>query len=128
MPIVSVSIHENLLRELDQIQTELGFSGRSEVFRAGARMLIQDTRSKQSLEGIHGGVLIVLHSADMEQAISQAKHDFEDIIDTQVHNHSVEGKCLDIFILHGDAPRLVDFERRVSAFDEVDYIRLITPY
>jgi CopG family nickel-responsive transcriptional regulator len=64
----------------------------------------------------------------MEQAISQAKHDFEDIIDTQVHNHSVEGKCLDIFILHGDAPRLVDFERRVSAFDEVDYIRLITPY
>lgn len=128
MPVVSVSIHDNLLREMDQIQKLLGFSGRSEVFRAGARMLIQDTKSKQSIEGLHGGVLIILHDASMESALSQTKHEFEDIIDTQVHNHSVEGKCLDIFILHGDAARLVDMEKRVSVSEEVDYIKLITPY
>lgn len=128
MPVVSVSIHDNLLRDLDKVQHELGFSGRSEVFRAGARMLIQDAKAKQELEGIHGGVLIVLHDASMEQAISQVKNDYEDIIDTQVHNHSVEGKCLDIFILHGEAPRLVDMEKRVAASGDVDYIRLITPY
>ncbi|MCK4733836.1 MAG: hypothetical protein KAT65_15385, partial [Methanophagales archaeon] len=30
------------------------------------------------------------------------KHEFEDIISTQIHNHLREDKCLEVFILEGD--------------------------
>jgi CopG family nickel-responsive transcriptional regulator len=110
------------------VQRVLGFSGRSEVFRAGARLLIQDAKAAQELEGEQGGVLIVLHGKGSESDITVAKHEYEDIVDTQLHNHSLEGKCLDIFILKGNAMRLRDMARHVTACGEVDYVKLITPY
>jgi CopG family nickel-responsive transcriptional regulator len=42
--IISMSLTSELLDEIDTLQGELGFSGRSEVIRAGIRMLLADSR------------------------------------------------------------------------------------
>ena len=40
MTIVSVSLNEDILHEMDKLQKALGFSGRSEIIRAGIRNLL----------------------------------------------------------------------------------------
>ncbi|MGH9991312.1 MAG: CopG family ribbon-helix-helix protein, partial [Nitrososphaera sp.] len=40
MTIVSVSLNDDILSEIDKLQKALGFSGRSEIVRAGIRNLL----------------------------------------------------------------------------------------
>jgi len=49
--IISISLNEEILKGIDKIQKELGFSGRSDVIRAGVRMLIADSKEKEKLSG-----------------------------------------------------------------------------
>ena len=51
MVIVSVSLSEKLLEEIDSIKNEMGFSGRSDVIRSSTRMLIADNREKSIMTG-----------------------------------------------------------------------------
>ena len=44
MTIVSISLNDKILEEVDRARNELGFSGRSETIRAGIRMFISETK------------------------------------------------------------------------------------
>ncbi len=125
MTIISISLNDKLLTEIDQLQKELGFSGRSEVIRAGARMLLADNREKEKLEGQLNSVLLLIHTQKVEDTVTAIKHEFEDIISTQIHNHLREDKCIEVFILEGDAARIKDLVRLFQTTRKMDYVKLI---
>ncbi len=125
MPIISISLNEKMLEEIDKIQKELGFSGRSEVIRAGARMLISDKREKEKLTGRINSILLLIHSQDVENVVTETKHEFEDITNTQVHSHLKGNKCLEIFVLDGDAERIKEFVELFQVSGKMDYVKLI---
>ncbi|KAF5428206.1 CopG family transcriptional regulator, nickel-responsive regulator [Candidatus Methanophagaceae archaeon] len=125
MAIVSISLNEGILDEIDKLQNELGFSGRSEVVRAGVRMLLADSRDKAVLEGKLNSVLLLIHTQKVEDTVTEIKHEFEDIISTQIHNHLREDKCLEVFILEGDAARIKQLVRHFQTSRKMDYVKLI---
>lgn len=125
MPIVSISLNEKMLEEIDRLQKELGFSGRSEVIRAGARMLLADKKEKEKLVGTINSILLLIHDQDAEHIVTKIKHDFEDITNTQIHSHLREGKCMEIFILVGDADRINEFVKLFQVSGKMDYVKLI---
>jgi len=125
MAIVSISLNEGILDEIDKLQNELGFSGRSEVVRAGVRMLLADSRDKAVLEGKLNSVLLLIHAQKVEDTVTEIKHEFEDIISTQIHNHLREDKCLEVFILEGDAARIKQLVRLFQTSRKMDYVKLI---
>ena len=61
MTIISISLSEKLLQEIDALKEDLGFSGRSEVIRTSTRMLIADNQEKQAIKGSINSVLILIH-------------------------------------------------------------------
>nr|CBH38270.1 putative nickel responsive regulator 1 [uncultured archaeon] len=125
MAIISISLTDEILNEIDRLQKELGFSGRSEVMRAGARMLLADNREKEKLEGMLNSVLLLIHAQKVEDTVTAIKHEFEDIISTQIHNHLREDKCIEVFILEGDAARIKDLVRLFQTTRKMDYVKLI---
>jgi len=125
MPIISVSLTDDILKELNKLQKELGFSGRSEVMRAGARMLLADNKEKEALEGWLNSVLLLIHAQKVEDTVTEVKHEFEDIISTQIHNHLREDKCLEVFILEGDAARIKQLVKLFRTSGRMDYVKLI---
>ena len=125
MTIISISMDEGLLEELDRLQEELGFSGRSEVIRTGARMLIADCKEKERLEGRLNAVLLLIHAQHVEDAVTAIKHEFEDIIHTQIHNHLRENKCLEVFILEGDAARVKELITKFRTTGKMAYVKLV---
>ncbi len=125
MVIISISLTDEILEEIDRLQKELGFSGRSEVVRAGARMLLADSKEKGKLEGRLNSVLLLIHSQKVEDTVTEVKHEFEDIISTQIHNHLREDKCLEVFILEGDAERIKQLVRHFQTSRKMDYVKLI---
>ena len=51
MTIVSVSPNNDILTKIDKLQKALGFSGRSEIVRAGIRNLLAEEKDRQDLYG-----------------------------------------------------------------------------
>ena len=125
MTIISISLTDEILNEIDKLQQELGFSGRSEVMRAGARMLLADNKEKENLEGRLNSVLLLIHTQKVEGTVTEIKHKYEDIISTQIHNHLREDKCLEVFILEGDAARIKQLVRLFRTSGKMDYVKLI---
>lgn len=126
MTIISISLSEKLLQEIDQLKEELGFSGRSEVIRTSTRMLIADNHEKKSLKGNINSILILIHDQKAEDKVNEIKHDFEDIINTQIHSHIKDNKCMEIFIMEGDAQRTNMLWKLFQTSRKMDYLKLVS--
>lgn len=125
MPVVSLSLNDQLLEELDEIQGELGYSGRSEAVRAAIRLFLVDGREKQRLEGNVSGLLLALHSHEAEHHVTQIKGQYQDIINMQLHNRFHEGKCMELFLLEGDAARVRELSAQLQRNEENEYVKLL---
>ena len=125
--IISVSLSESLLEEVSRIQREMGFSGRSEVIRAGLRRLIAEHRKLERMRGRINSILLVVHEREDEDIVNRIKHEFDDIINTQLHSHLKRNKCLEIFILDGDAERTREIVECFETCGKMEYVNLIVP-
>ena len=125
MPVVSLSLNDQLLEELDKLQSELGYSGRSEMVRAAIRLFLTDGREKQRVTGNVNGVLLAIHSHEAEHHVTQLKARFLDIIQTQLHNRFQEGKCMELFILDGDVDRVRELAAELQRNEENEYVKLL---
>jgi CopG family nickel-responsive transcriptional regulator len=125
MTIISVSLNDKMLQDLDRVKKEMGFSGRSEVIRAGLRSLITDTRESEGLVGKIRGLLLLVHEHDAEDFVTEVKHRFTDIIYTQLHNRFKEDKCLELFILDGEAERIKELTNAFQKNDRIEYAKLV---
>jgi CopG family nickel-responsive transcriptional regulator len=124
MVIISLSLNETLLQELDKVQKAMGFSGRSEVIRASIRMLLGEFK-EESVTGRVSGILLLIHDHEAESLVTSVKHNFLDIIHTQLHNLFKEGKCLELFLLEGEADRVREMTRTFQKSDSIEVTRLV---
>jgi len=124
--VISVSINERLLAELDRIRGEVGFSGRSEALRAAIRLLASEYPPKVELDEKTFGVLLLIHGHEAEDLVTEAKHRFLDVVHTQLHNKFKADKCLELFILNGLLRRILEFKNVFQKSDKIDYVKLIT--
>lgn len=125
MPIVSVSLNQKILDELDHLQDTLGFSGRSETIRAAVRMLLADAKEKEDLKGVIDATVMVIHDEKFSDRVSKIRHDFQDLVKTQVHNHLENEKCLEIFVVKGRARRIKDMTNAFQVDRNLDYVKLV---
>ena len=124
MTIISLSLNEAMLQELDTVQKAMGFSGRSEAIRAAIRMLLGEFK-EESLTGKVRGILLLIHEHEAESLVTNVKHNFLDIIHTQLHNRFKEGKCLELFLLEGEADRVREMTRTFQKTDSIEVTRLV---
>jgi len=125
MAIISISVNEKMLEEIDKAQKNLGFSGRSEAIRAGIRMLLEDAKEKDLLSGRVRGVLLLTHEHEVEDFVTRVKHNYLDIIYTQIHNRFKENRCLELFILDGEAERIRELTKEFQRNEAIDHVKLI---
>lgn len=125
MGIVSISLNETMLREMDELQKEFGFAGRSELIRAGIRMLLTDKSEREKQTGDVGCVLTVTHEEDDEESVTKIKHKYEGIIQTHLHCKIKNDKCLELFILNGDAIKVREMTKEFQAHDDIEHVKLM---
>lgn len=125
MAIISFSINESLLRELDRIQSEMGFSGRSEALRAAIRLLLSEYPRKVDQDESVVAVLMLIHGHEAEDVVTEAKHKFLDVVHTQIHNRFKADKCLEIFVLTGFLSRILELKNIFQRSDKIDYVKLL---
>jgi CopG family transcriptional regulator, nickel-responsive regulator len=126
MPIVSLSLPDQMLKAMEEIQESVGFSGRSELVRAGIRLLLDDTRNKNSLSGRTTAVIVVGHSKDDEAPVTKLKHKYEDIVKTHVHSKVSHEDCIEVFVLAGDGHQIALMAKDFEKERKIRSVRLLT--
>ena len=127
MTIISISIPKNMLSEMDSVQKDMGFEGRSELVRAALRMFVADKKEKENLIGDLLGVLIVSHDEESEPHVTTIKHKFKEILTTQLHCKLGKKKCLELFVVDGGVNQVREMAKMFHMHEDMDYVKLIIP-
>ena len=125
MPVVSLSLPEQMVKDIDEIQETVGFAGRSELVRAAIRMMLGDVREKEEIEGVAAAVIVVGHGVEDEEPVTRLKHRFEDIVRTHVHSKVSHEDCVEVFILSGEGRRITAMKREFQRERRIRSVKLL---
>jgi CopG family nickel-responsive transcriptional regulator len=125
MPIVSISLNDEILSELDKLQSSMGFSGRSEAIRAGIRSFVSEEKQKSNLSGNIHAILLVVHNDEFDHIVSGITHNFEDLILTHLHSKIEKEKCMELFVMNGDAEKVSTMTKNFQINKNMDTVRLV---
>ena len=126
MPIVSISLTEEILKEIDNLQKNLGFSGRSDAIRAGIRSFVSEEKQKENLSGNVNAILLVVHNDEYDNQVTGIKHSYEDLITTHLHSKIEGDKCMELFMLKGEANSVSDITKDFQINKKMDTVKLVT--
>ena len=125
MPIVSISLTEEILKEIDNLQKTMGFSGRSDAIRAGIRSFVSEEKQKAELTGDVHAILLVVHKDDYDNEVTEIKHNYEDLITTHIHSKIDGEKCMELFMLNGSAEKVSFITKQFQINKKMDTIKLV---
>ena len=125
MPIVSISLNDEILSELDGLRSSLGFTGRSEIIRAGIRSFVQEEKQKREQNGVQSAVLLVVHPDEFDDQVARIKHKYEDLIRTHLHNKIDGDRCVEMFLLDGDSDRIHKITQGFQTDRKMDTVKLV---
>ncbi len=125
MPIVSISLNDEILSELDKLQSSMGFSGRSEAIRAGIRTFVSEEKQKSDLSGNIHAILLVVHNDEFDHVVSGITHNFEDLIITHLHSKIEKEKCMELFVMTGDAEKVSTMTKDFQINKNMDTVKLV---
>lgn len=115
--IISASVDEKTLEMIDDLEKSLGLKGRSEILRISVRKLFEENQKLDSLKETGNFILITLHRRKDEKKLESIKHNYRNVIKTQLHNDIDTQKCANLFILEGESKRIVSMYKDLQKMD-----------
>ena len=125
MPIVSISLNDEILKQIDTLQKNLGFSGRSDAIRAGIRSFVSEEKQKENLSGNVNAILLVVHNAEYDDQVNGIKHSYEALITTHLHSKIEGDKCMELFMLKGEAGSVGSITKDFQINKKMDTVKLV---
>jgi CopG family nickel-responsive transcriptional regulator len=125
LTIVSVSLNEDILHEMDKLQKALGFSGRSEIIRAGIRNLLSEEKKRQDLIGLLNALFLVIHDEESDEEMSEMRHTYDKLINTHLHSKIDKNRCLEILLLKGEASDIREMTKKFQSNKKIHNVQLI---
>lgn len=124
MAIISVSLPESLVKQLDALIEARGFAGRSEALRAASRDFIAKELQDHAREGQRSATVTVVYPEGHERRISDIRHGFGELIKSMMHAHA-QTSCVEVFLVNGKATRIREFTDRLRAYKEARLVQAI---
>jgi CopG family transcriptional regulator, nickel-responsive regulator len=118
MQRITVTLDDDLMKELDRVMEARGYQNRSEAIRDLARAGL-----KQSLVETGGlktcvGVLSYTYdhkARDLAKRLTNSFHDHHDISVVSMHVHLDQDRCLEVSILRGKTGDVRHFAEHITA-------------
>lgn len=125
MTVISLSLPDPLIKQIDQNMKEKGFVSRSEIVRQALRLYLTEDLQIEELDGeaIATITLIYKENADRRRLI-ETQHVYGDLVSTFMHTHIHHGFCLEVIILKGQALLIRKFVDRLRENQEIIQIKI----
>jgi len=125
VPVVSLSIPDSMMKDMEDLEKSFGFTGRSELVRAAIRLMMSEERERTGLSGEVSGLVVVTHDTEEEGPVTRIKHEFDPIIKTHIHSKLTSSTCVELFLVHGDSKKVSAMSKAFQAQDEMKSSKFI---
>ena len=129
MAIVSISLTDALLKRIDSLVSEKGFSSRSEAIRDALRNYLSEYELNKFQEGWITATITAIsehESHEVDEKLTRVRHQHSNIVYSNMHLHLSDNYCLEIFITQGEAVDILDFVSRIRAIQGIQQVRYTT--
>jgi len=123
--IVSISLSKDLLDDLNKLRKRLGFTGRSEIIRASVRTMLSEGKKRKLRWGTFMPFFLVTHDEKSDDEINNMRHTYDKLITTHLHNKIDRDRCLEIFVLKGNANQIRGMNKLFQSNKKMDNVKLI---
>lgn len=125
LTIISLSIPDSLLEQVDQKIKEKGFVGRSEIIRQSLRLyLTEDLKIEEIKDEIAATITLIYRENADRRRLIEAQHVYGGIVSTFLHAHVHEGFCLEVIILKGQATVIKKFIDNLQQNEQISQIKI----
>jgi CopG family nickel-responsive transcriptional regulator len=122
--IISLSLPEELLKELDAILGEERYASRSEVIRQALRTYISEYKELDKIKGdIMATITVLYEKTEKNEELFKLQHEFSDMISAYLHSHLTESNCLEVMVVKGSPKRLKSLVDGLKANKPVKQIK-----
>jgi CopG family transcriptional regulator, nickel-responsive regulator len=105
--IISLSLPNELLEELDTILGEDRNANRSEIVRQAVRMYLTQYNELGKIKGnVIATITVLYEKAEENKELFRIQHEFDDMITAYLHSHLSETSCLEVMVVKGSSERL----------------------
>jgi CopG family transcriptional regulator, nickel-responsive regulator len=105
--IISLSLPNELLEELDTHLGEDRGATRSEVVRQAVRMYLTQNDELEKIKGnIIATITVLYEKTEQNKELFRLQHEFDDMITAYLHAHLSETDCLEVMVVKGASDRL----------------------
>ena len=125
MEIISISLDNETVNKLEEIEKKSSFNGRSELFRKLIHEKNREIYNKEGFQGEINSVMVVRHRHGNENELSKISHSYDSIINTRLHDELSEKECIEIFQLEGEAEELEELRQEMEgsrSTESVDFL------
>ncbi|RLI37819.1 nickel-responsive transcriptional regulator NikR [Candidatus Bathyarchaeota archaeon] len=131
MPIVSISLTSELLKKIDALMRERGYSSRSELIRDAVRDFLSEYELGRFEKGRVTATITVIsrhERRDVDERLMRLRHEHDELVFGNMHVHIGKTYCLEIFITQGEADEVLNFIGRIRAIRGVQQVKYtVTP-
>lgn len=107
MVVVSISLPDELLNEIDNVLGKEWYASRSEVIRQAVRKYISEYRSLDKIGGeVIATITVLYDKKEKGEDQLRLQHEFGDIISAFLHSHMDGSTCLEVMVIKGHSARL----------------------
>ena len=126
MSITSISLSPNLLHKLDDIKDEKGYSSRSEVIRDAIRVYLSEFEMSKFEKGNLTATITAIYQKNgphLDDLLLHLRHEYDDIVEGNLHIHIGGDNCAEIFVTEGNAERVSGFIGKIRALRGMEQVK-----
>jgi CopG family transcriptional regulator, nickel-responsive regulator len=126
MSITSISLSPNLLHKLDEIKDEKGYSSRSEVIRDAIRVYLSEFEMSKFEKGNLTATITAIYQKNgphLDDLLLHLRHEYDDIVEGNLHIHIGGDNCAEIFVTEGNAERVSGFIGKIRAIRGMEQVK-----
>lgn len=126
MPIVSMSLTNDLLRKLDALIANRSYSSRSEAIRDAIRASLSEYELSRLDRGMVAATITIISEyvrRDVDERLMRLRHEYNDLVTGNMHIHLGRNYCLEVFIVQGAVEAVLNFVGRVRAIRGIQQVK-----
>jgi CopG family nickel-responsive transcriptional regulator len=125
MTIISLSIPDKLITQIDQTIKEKGYASRSEITRQALRHYLTEDLKIEDTHGETTATATLIYKENINrQQILETQHIHSGLVTTFLHTHIHQGYCLEVIILNGQANLIKKFIDKLRQNEQITQIKI----
>lgn len=123
--IISLSLPQTALKEIDRTVGDVGYPSRSELVRDAVRAFLREKKEVSALSGHINGIMLLIYDHGCAAQVSEARHRQMGIFKSFMHADFDEGEdCCEVLMFCGEAEKVRESYFQLTALVGVREARI----